>query len=170
MSENNQLYDEKRYELIVERLKNRGVELIDIAEITYSLQAPYLSNLTLEICMEHVERVIKKREAQHAILVGIELDRLAEEGKISEPLQTILMKDYGLFGVDEILALSIVNVYGSIGLTNFGYVDKNKPGIMKKLDNKVSNDGHCHTFLDDIVGAIAAAAASSVAHKYAESL
>jgi len=55
------------------------------------------------------------------------------------------------------------HVYGSIGFTNYGYVDKLKPGILKKLNDK--STGKCHTFLDDIVGAIAAAASSRLAHR-----
>ncbi len=164
----NRLNDEKKYDLIVERMSKRGVELHEIAEITYELQLKYLPNITREICLDHVKRVVMKREVQNAVLTGIELDVLAEEGKLSEPLSTLLMSDYGLYGIDEILALSIVNVYGSIGLTNFGYVDKLKPGVMGKLDEKVPGKKQCHTFFDDIVGAIAAAAASSVAHRYAD--
>ena len=38
--------------------------------------------------------------------------------------------------------------------------------ILELLNDKSS--GYCHTFLDDIVGAIAAAAASRVAHGYPE--
>ena len=90
---------------------------------------------------------------------------LAEQGQLMEPLQTIIYNDEGLYGVDEIVALSIVNVYGSIGLTNFGYIDKTKPGILEKLNSKT--DGQIHTFLDDIVGAIAAAASSRIAHSQA---
>ena len=67
-----------------------------------------------------------------------------------------------MFGIDEILALSIVNLYGSIGFTNYGYIDKVKPGIVKNLDSQV--DSHCNTFLDDLVGAVAAAAAGKLAH------
>jgi phosphatidylglycerophosphatase A len=108
-----------------------------------------------------------KREVQHAVLTGLELDILAEKGLLSEPLASMLLNDYGLYGIDEILALSIVNVYGSIGFTNFGYVDKVKPGIIGELDKEGKAKGKCHTFLDDIVGAIAAAAASSIAHRFA---
>lgn len=114
--------------------------------------------------------VFIKREVQHAIFVAIDLDVLAEKKMLSEPLQSTVEKDLGLFGVDEILALSVVNVYGSIGMTNFGYVDKLKPGIIGHLDNEGKKDGRVNTFLDDIVGAIAAAAASSVAHKYADAM
>lgn len=168
VQEKNRLNDDKKFDLIVNRFKQRGVEVSEIADITYNLQKKYLPQLTMEICIEHVKKVIMKREVQNAILTGMELDILAEQGKLSEPLSSLLMSDYGLYGIDEILALSIVNVYGSIGFTNFGYVDKIKPGIMGKLDNKTAHKGQCNTFLDDIVGAIAAAAASSIAHKYAD--
>jgi len=160
-------YEEIKYDLIIKRLKERGVEVVDIAKITLDLQKPYLKDMTLEICIEHVNRVLIKREVQNAVLTGIELDVLAEKGLLSEPLSTILMEDYGLYGVDEILALSIVNVYGSIGLTNFGYVDKLKLGIIKELDTKQEGVVRCNTFLDDLVGGVAAAAAGSIAHKYA---
>jgi len=163
---NNRFNDEKKYEIVRKRLEKRGVNLLDIAKITYDLQKPYVKDLTIEICINHVEKVIMKREVQHAILVGLELDILAEEKKLSEPLLSMLLGDYSLFGIDEILALSIVNVYGSIGFTNFGYVDKVKPGIIKKLDDDGKKKIQCNTFLDDIIGAIAAAAASSIAHRY----
>lgn len=169
IDDRNRFNDEKKFDVIVDRLEKRGVSLLDIAKVTYELQKKYVASLTIETCIDHVERVIMKREVQHAILTGIEIDRLAEEGLISEPLSTILLSDFGLYGVDEVLALSIVNVYGSIGLTNFGYVDKTKPGIIGQLDNKKGESKKkCNTFIDDIVGAIAAAAASSIAHRYAD--
>ncbi|HET7627985.1 MAG TPA: phosphatidylglycerophosphatase A [Bacillales bacterium] len=144
----------------------RGVTIDDIAELVYFLQDEYIANLTLDMCRESVEKVLAKREVQNAIITGIELDRLTEQKQIAEPLLGILENDEGLYGVDEIIALSIVNVYGSIGMTNYGYVDKEKPGILKKLNNHTS--GKCHTFLDDIVGAIAAAASSRLAHAQEE--
>ncbi len=154
------------YDISIQKLRERGVEVEDIAKITHELQIKYIEDLTLETCIQHVERVILKREVQHAIFVAIDLDVLAEKKMLSEPLQSIVEQDLGLFGVDEVLALSVVNVYGSIGMTNFGYVDKLKPGIIGHLDNEGKKDGNVNTFLDDIVGAIAASAASSVAHNY----
>jgi len=158
--------DTKTRDTVVKMMKERGVELTEIADITLELQNKYVEGLTFDICLEHVERVVMKREVQNAILTGLELDILAERGDMDEPLKSMLLKDYGLYGIDEVLALAIVNVYGSIGFTNFGYVDKVKPGIIKKLDEEGKQEGKCHTFLDDIVGAIAAAAASSIAHRY----
>ena len=166
----NRLNDTSKYDLVVGRLKERGVDLKDIAELTYDLQIKYVKDLEFSTCLDHVSRVVMKREVQNAILTGLELDILAEKGLLSEPLSTMLLSDYGLYGIDEVLALAIVNVYGSIGFTNFGYVDKMKPGIIKKLDDEGKKEGVCHTFLDDIVGAIAAAAASSIAHRYAPTL
>lgn len=146
-----------------EWLLKRGVKKEAIAELVHFLQKDYFPDLTPEDCMVHVDAVLSKREVQNAVLTGIQLDILAEEGKLMAPLQDMIKHDESLYGCDEILALSIVNVYGSIGFTNFGYIDKLKPGILVKLNDK--SDGDCHTFLDDIVGAIAASAASRIAHR-----
>lgn len=145
-------------------LEERGVPVIEIAKLVYFLQEKYIPELTLEECIESVEAVLKKREVQNTILTGIQLDVLAEQNKLLTPLQDIVAKDEGLYGIDEIIALSIVNVYGSIGFTNYGYIDKIKPGILAMLN---SHEGpQVHTFLDDIVGAMAAAAASRIAHQH----
>lgn len=144
-------------------LLDRGVKTAEIAELVYFLQKDYHKDLKMKDCLHNVERVISKREVQNAILTGIQLDMLAEKGMLEQPLQSIIDTDEGLYGVDEVLAFSIVNVYGSIGFTNYGYIDKLKPGILKELNDKSS--GKCHTFLDDIVGAIAAAASSRLAHR-----
>ena len=151
-------------DLAIENLEDRGVTIEDIMDLVYDLQKPYVPDLKKETCRHHVMKVLAKREVQNALLTGIELDRLAEKKQLSSPLQEIIASDEGLYGVDEIIALSIVNVYGSIGLTNFGYVDKLKPGIIGKLNEHEDMGDACHTFLDDIVGAIAAAASSRLAH------
>lgn len=145
-------------------LKERGVEIEDLAELVLFLQKPYIKNLTIDTCIENIESVLSKREVHNTILTGIQLDILAEEKKLLQPLQDMLAQDESLYGIDEILALSIVNVYGSIGFTNYGYIDKVKPGILAKLNSH--DETQVHTFLDDIVGAIAAAAASRLAHSY----
>ncbi len=145
-------------------LIKRGVTVEDIIPLVYFLQKDHIPNLTNEEIRIHVEQVLTKREVHNAILTGIELDILAEKRLLSEPLLEIVQKDEGLYGVDEVLALSIVNIYGSIGFTNYGYIDRVKPGILAQLNNK--NKEHVHTFLDDIVGAIAAASASRLAHTY----
>ena len=144
-------------------LRRRGVTITDVAEIVYEMQLPYNPGLEMAHCIESVEGVLRKRELQHAILVGIELDELAEQGKLSEPLLQIVRSDEGLFGVDETIALGAVFTYGSIAVTTFGHLDKNKIGIINELDTKKGN--HVHTFLDDLVASIAASASSRIAHR-----
>ncbi len=144
-------------------LIRRGVKIEDIAEIVYEMQKPYNDGLQFEHCVNSVDRVLQKREVQHAVLVGIELDELAEKKLLSQPLQRIIESDEGLFGVDETLALGAVLTYGSIAVTTYGHLDKKKIGIIEKLDTKVGEK--IHTFLDDLVASIAASAASRIAHK-----
>jgi len=144
-------------------LERRGVTIEAVAEIVFELQQPYNKGLEMAHCIESVEGVLRKRELQHAILVGIELDELAEQGKLSAPLQQIVESDEGLFGVDETIALGAVFTYGSIAVTTFGHLDKNKTGIIQELDTKAG--GSIHTFLDDLVASIAACAASRIAHR-----
>jgi len=143
-------------------LEQRGVSIEAIANLVIFLQKDYIKDLTLPMARESVETVLHKREVQNALITGIELDIAAEKHELIEPLQTIVERDEGLYGVDETMALSIVNLYGSIGFTNYGYIDRIKPGILKLLN--AHEPGIIHTFLDDLVGAIAAAAAARLAH------
>lgn len=154
--------DQKLREVANHLLVERGIRLEDIADLVLFLQNRYIPDLTMDEALESVQAVLEKREVQNAIITGVEFDMLADKGELSQPLLGILRADEGLYGIDEILGLAIVNLYGSIGFTNYGYLDKLKPGIIKNLNSKDS--GRCHTFLDDIVCAIAAAAASRIAH------
>jgi phosphatidylglycerophosphatase A len=156
------IFSDQVYRKAIEMLARRGVQIEEIAEIVLFLQQDYIPGLTLDKCREAVEAVLKKREVQNAVLTGIQLDMLAENKQLLSPLQEMIASDESLYGVDEVLALAIVNVYGSIGFTNYGYVDKVKYGVLKKLNNKQNG---VHTFLDDLVGAIAAAASSRMAHR-----
>jgi phosphatidylglycerophosphatase A len=144
-------------------LFRRGVTNEDIAKIVLEMQLPYNEGLTLEHCIESVDSVLRKREMQHALLVGVELDELAEQGKLSRPLQSIVGADEGLFGVDEMIGLGAVLTYGSIAVTTFGHLDKNKIGVIRKLDTKAG--GAVHTFLDDLVASVAACASARIAHR-----
>ena len=105
-----------------------------------------------------------KRELLNNAMVALELDRLAEENQIKEPLLSIIRKDAGVFGVDDALALQISDIYGTIGATNFGYLDRVKYGIIKSFD---TDENHINTFIDDLLGAIVAAVCGKIAHKYA---
>lgn len=150
-------------EAVMTKLAERGVKIEEIAEIVYEMQVPYHPNLSFEECVDSVNAVLQKREIQHALLVGIELDTLAEKKMLSEPLQSIIETDESLFGCDETLALGSVLGYGSIAVTTFGHLDKQKSGIIKHLDTKFSES--VHTFLDDLVASVAASASGRIAHR-----
>lgn len=150
------------FEKCVDLLKSRGVLLEDIADCVLFLQQKHHPEILKEEIVEIVEGILKKREVQHAILTGIALDIGAERNELFDPeLCDILNSDYSLYGVDEVLAYGICNLYGSIALTNYGYIDREKPCIIGRLN---SDKSQCNCYLDDIVGAIAAAAASKLAH------
>lgn len=149
---------------VIQALKARRVGVDDIAKIVFTLQVKYLPQLTMDQCRDSVLAVLNKREAQHAILTGLALDELAEQNMLPEPIQDIIARDEPLYGVDEILALAITNIYGSVGLTSFGYLDKEKIGIIGRLDRH--GQGGVNTFLDDLVAGVAAAASARLAHQY----
>lgn len=151
----------------IELLESRGVTVNDIADCARFLQADYHVDLKKEELLESVMSVLSKREVQNAIMTGIELDIAAEQGYMKDKdLAKILTRDEGLYGVDEVLAYGICNLYGSIALTNFGFIDKKKYGIIAKLNEDGKDTGTVNTFIDDIVGAIAASAASRFAHRW----
>ena len=154
------------YEHCVELIELRGVAIREIAEVSYGLQKKYLTGITIDDAENAVRAVLHKREAQFAIMTGLEIDRLSEEGAFQGPIAEIIKHDFSLYGVDEILALSVVNVFGSIGLTNFGYLDKSKNGVIREIDEGVRNPAQVNTFFDDLICAIAAAAASKMAHQF----
>ncbi len=146
----------------IDLLEKRGVKVEDIADCAMHLQKKYHPEITLEESIDMVHTVIAKREVQHAILTGIQLDIMADSNhEMVGNLKEILKSDEGLYGIDEVLAYGICNLYGSIALTNYGYIDKEKPCIIGELND---DKNQCNCFLDDIVGAIAAAVASKIAH------
>ncbi len=153
----------------IEKLEERGVSVLEIAQIAYNQQLRYNKNIDINECILSVEKILSLRDTFHLLQLGAEIDRLAEEGLFKGPIQDIIQNDLGVFGVDEIFGLDIARLYGAIGQTNFGDIDVNKPGIVKILnDSGKPGKPSCHTFLDDIVGAIAAAAATRVSQIISE--
>lgn len=154
---------EEMLEQNIKVLKSRGVSVEQIAEITHMQQSRYTPDIKMSLCIESVEKILSYRDVFHFVLLSAEIDRLVEEKAFRGPIQDILHEDLGLFGIDETLGLDLSGLYGTIGQTNFGDIDVNKVGVIAKLNEDGKKDGVCHTFLDDIVGAIAAAASTRVA-------
>ena len=147
---------------VIQSLQERGIYLETMAELVYELQKKYLPSLTFEEAIHSLDRVLSKREVQYAVLTGLALDKLAEQGQIDGALGKAIQTDEPLFGIDEVLGLSIATIYGSVGATNFGYLDKIKPGLIGTLD---TSSEAVHTFADDLVCAIVAAAAARLVHR-----
>lgn len=149
------------YEYVINELKRRHVTVEDIANITYELQHKYNPSLVIDDYANAIDKILHRHDVLSNAMVAFELDNAAENHKLAEPLQTIIERDESLFGVDELLAIGITNLYGTIGITNFGYVDKLKKGVIKRLDEDAR---YVNTFADDIVGAVAVAAGAKLAH------
>ncbi|SUP52401.1 Phosphatidylglycerophosphatase A [Weissella viridescens] len=77
-----------------------------------------------------------------------------------------MQEDSSTYGIDEQLVMSILGLYGTISWTNFGFLDRTKPGIIGELNDAQKNGGRVNTFIDDLVAAIVAAAEARIAHDY----
>ena len=141
---------DEMFEMNRDLLLERGVTIEDIAAIAFRQQSKYNPNICMKTCIESVEKILSYRDIFHIVQLSVEIDRLCEEGKLRSPMQEIIRADLAMYGV--------------IGQTNFGDIDVNKPGIVKELnDHGKGTNERCHTFLDDVVGALAAAASTRVA-------
>lgn len=135
----------------------------ELASIVYDGQKAFTDDLSMELCIDAVNSVITKREFQHTLCTAINLDVLCENGMLLGPLQASVWEDRGTFGVDETL-ISVAQIYGSIGVSNAYNLDKVKPGIIGKVDKLGKNTEYCHTFLDDMLCAVAGSAMGKIAH------
>lgn len=141
------------------------VSFTKMAEIVLQEQLRYEPELTLAEAADSINAVMRKRNVQFAFLMAIHNDLSAQTHMMLEPLQSTVFEDRGTFGGDEQIALEIANLYGTIGYTNFGYLDRMKQGFIKELDTiGKSNPDITTTFVDDIFSAIIAAAEARVAH------
>lgn len=158
--------DNELYDYVITEFNSKGVTKEKIGELVYGLEHEFLPDLTVDDFSREVSSVMHKREVLNNIAVGLYLDKMANKGMLDKPLQSIIENDAGVFGVDEALAAAVANIYGSIGFSNFGAIDKDKTGVVGELDNK---HGVVNTFIDDAVGAIAAAVAGKLAHSTVKS-
>lgn len=147
----------------IQTLKDRTVTVKEIAEVAFRQQARWNPDISFKECSDSVEKILSLRDVFHLLQLGAEIDRLTDEHLIQGPIYDILKVDLGMFGIDELFGLELAGLYGTIGKTNFGDIDVNKPLVVDRLNDDGKHGGMCHTFLDDIVGAIAAAASTRVA-------
>lgn len=154
--------DQELYDWVVNELDEKNINAKTLGEAVYELQHKYYPELTAEDFGKEFKNVLKKREVLNLLATGLVLDNLATERKLPEPYQTIVENDLGQFGVDETLSIAISQLYGSLGVTNYGYGDKIKVGYSKYLDNETA--GQINTFADDLFTALASAMVGRVGH------
>jgi phosphatidylglycerophosphatase A len=150
-------------------LSRRGVTLKHLVDMVLGLQLPYNLALTYEECEEHVLKVLRKQQTFHTVQLCAQIDEGVEQGIFGPQFQAIVNNDEGLYGVDEAVNISISMMYGMIAITNFGFLDKAKPGIIGELDSDHAN-GKCNTFMDDTVCALVSASCARLAHNHINTL
>ncbi len=154
---------EEMLEMNIKTLKDRTVEVEEIVEVAFRQQARWNPEISRVEVQDSVDKILSLRDVFHLLQLGAEIDRLTDEHLIKGPIYDILKADLGMFGIDELFGLELAGLYGTIGKTNFGDIDVNKPLVVDRLNEDGKHGGMCHTFMDDIVGAIAAAASTRVA-------
>ncbi|MFL1696090.1 phosphatidylglycerophosphatase A [Weissella kandleri] len=157
--------EQDNYQVVVNQFQAKGVALSTIAELVYDGQKEFIPTMTPTDALDSVKHVLHKTEVQDAILTGLALDDLAEAKVLPEPLLSRVRADSLTYGTDENMVMAILGVYGTISWTNFGYLDRVKPGIIGELNNAQKNGGRVNTFIDDLVAAVAAAAEARIAHE-----
>lgn len=153
-------------QVISEHFERLGITVDKMAEIVYRDQKPYIDNLTEREANWAVSRVLNKTEFQDGLLVAIYLDKVAQMFNLMkehDPLMDRLIDDHPNFGADEHLAMSLAGLYGSIATTNYGYIDKTKPGIVGELNDMGKSGEYVTTMMDDMIGAIIASAEAKLA-------
>ena len=152
--------DNELYQFVQEELHKRGITAYSIGEIAYEMQHDYLPDYEISDFAEQFSEVLKKREVLNLLAFAFELDNLANKRMFSEPIQNIIENDAGFWQIDEILASSLAQLFGMLAITNYGYLDKNKVGIARRLDEEDS----ITVFSDDIVSALASAVIGRCGH------
>lgn len=153
--------DQELFDYVMEELKKKHITPLTIGGAVYEMEHEYFPNKSITDFGQGFYQLFKKREVLNIVATGLMIDNLATEKKLPEPMQTIIENDLGQFGVDELLAIGVANLYGSLGVTNYGYGDKMKIGYAKQLDN----DGDkINTFSDDLFTALASGMVGRLGH------
>ncbi len=163
----NLLYPEKEaYRYIRQQFASQGISLKEMAiEAKEDQDKHGTAKASLETYIKAIQNQLHKHDVMSIIMTGIVLDRLAEQHKLPEPLQTIIENDLGLYSTDELLSIALTQMYSGIAVTNYGARDVHKTKLAKRIDESKT---HVNCFLDDIVSAIIAGAEAAVANKLQE--
>ncbi|MCK8623936.1 phosphatidylglycerophosphatase A [Apilactobacillus sp. TMW 2.2459] len=155
--------DLKKY--VLDYFHHKNITIEDIAREFCEFEGKYSKDLTVSDGVKIInEKVFSDKDILQTIAVGIQLDKLAEQNMLDEPLLSIIKNDLPQFGTDELFGIYIASHFTTAGIANYGYLDQTKNGIAKKLD--VSQDhgknSTVNTFLDDIISSIVASASGFI--------
>lgn len=153
-----------KMEYILTEFRIRNIFLSDLTKLVLKGQKDYIPDLTKMEVNNAILGFLNKREVQHSLLTALAIDNLAMENKLPEPFQSIIEEDSPWYGVDETIALETAGLGGSIATSNFGLLDKIKPGIIGKMNDSQKNGKFITTMLDDQLSAIVAACEGKLAH------
>lgn len=136
--------------------KNRGISVEDIAKAMVE-HHQQLSGVQLneETTKEAVMRALLDPMLQVSIMMGLELDQKAEEGKdLSDVVRQLIVKDDPLCNVDELLAKAPLHRLGIKAIDRFHELDVTKSiNLMRKLDSQTDKK-RVNMFADDLIAAI----------------
>ncbi len=146
--------DTELHDWVLTELKKRNIDEFRIGFMAYKVSHQWHPDVSIPRFGAELPKILRKREVLIPLAVGLALDNLATEGKLPEPLQTIISHDAAEFTLDESLGLAIANMYGASSTMSMGSLDFNKIGIAKTLDEDTD---HVNTFADDLAEALASA-------------
>jgi len=148
---------------IIERLKERGITIGDIVEAGLELFIPShdieSKEKAAELLKEGLIRALSDFNVSALILAALRLQEDGELGLIPSLTRDEFMKDPISLIADENIGIAIANyISGTWGFYNFLYLERKKPGIIKKLG----------PFLDDAIGGLIAGVLSEIYNKSRE--
>lgn len=152
-----------KIEYILTEFKKRNIYISDLSDLVLEGQNKYIPDLTRQEANLAIIGVLNKREVQHSLLTALAIDNLAMANSLPEPLQSIIEEDSPWYGIDETIAIETASLGGSIATSNFGSLDKDKPGIIGVMNNAQKEGLFITTMLDDQLCAIVAFAEGKLA-------
>ena len=159
-------YPEKEaYLYIRQQFADQGITIKEMAREAKADQDEHHVKASLETYVKAIQNQLHKHDVMSCIMTGLAIDRLAEQHKLPEPLQAIVENDLPLYSPDELISISLTQMYSGIAVTNYGARDVHKHALAKRIDESTE---HVNCFLDDMVSAIIAGAEAAIANKLQE--
>ncbi len=144
---------------IMSRLKERGIELDDLVETGMELftNSRSLSKKKVARALRRsLGRALSDVNVASLIIAAMRLDEEGKGGRIPSLNKEAFLKDPISLVTDETIGTAIANyIAGTLGVHNFLYYDRVKPGIMKKLE----------PFMDDAVGGLVSGVMSRILYE-----